>query len=132
MWQSQVRELGCQIAVSPYSVLSHLSICEDRKEDIDDVVGECSTIIREGSRTPGIVGEDVREQCLCHPLRFLRRIATRVLQRVREHVNETGIIRRLTGEVGGAVCASKCMSPLNPLAIPYMTGSNTSLTLERR
>src|SRR5258708_26256259 len=95
----QIGELAEQIPVWTYFVSRHLPICEDRKEDIDGIVSECSAIVREGRRAPGIVGQDVRQQYPCNPLRFLRRITTRVLQRVREDGNETAIIRRLTGEI---------------------------------
>ena len=101
MRRAQVGEFGEQVFVGPYLILRHLSICEDGKEEIDDVVGECPAIVREGRRPRGIIGEDVRQQGPCHPRCFLRRIPTRVLQRVREDGDETGIVRRLRGEIGG-------------------------------
>src|SRR6266853_6727837 len=103
----QIGKLAEQIAVRAHFVSCHLTICEDREEDIDGIVSECSAIVREGRRAPGIVGQDVRQQCPCNPLRFLRRITTRVLQRVREDGNETGIIRRLTAEVGSVLRTGK-------------------------
>ena len=112
----QIGEFSEQITVRTYFVSRHLPICENRKEDIDGIVSECSAIAREGRRALGIVGQDIRQQCPCHPLRFLRRIATRVLQRVREDGNEMGIIRRLTGEVGSVLRAGKEDSLLRPRA----------------
>jgi hypothetical protein len=112
----QIGELAEQIAVRTHFVSRYLPICEDRKEDIDGVVSECSAIVREGRRALGIVGQDVRQQCPCHALRFLRRITTRVLQRVREDGNETGIIRRLTGEIVSVLRAGKKDSLLRPRA----------------
>jgi len=50
------------------------------------------------------------------PVSLLRRITTRVLQRVREDRNETGIIRRLTGEIISTLRAGKEDSLLRPPA----------------
>src|SRR6266436_10184447 len=63
----QIRELAEQIDMRTYFVSRHFPICEDREEDIDGIVSECSAIVREGRRAPGIVGQDVRQQCRCHP-----------------------------------------------------------------
>ena len=46
----QIGELGDQIGVLPYIILGHLPICEDAQEEIEDIVGECPTIIRLGER----------------------------------------------------------------------------------
>jgi hypothetical protein len=116
MWRPQIGELAEQIVVRTYFVSRHPPICEDRKEDIDGIVSECSAIVREGRRALGIVGQDIRQQCPCHPPRFLGRITTCVLQRVREDGNETGIIRRLTAEVGSVFRTGKEDSLLRPRA----------------
>jgi hypothetical protein len=47
------------------------------------------------------IAQEVRQQFFCNPPCFLRRIPPRVLQRVREDGDETGIVRRLPAEVGG-------------------------------
>jgi hypothetical protein len=56
--------------------------------------------LRHLSRLPLFVSrirstQEVRQQFPCNPPCFLRRIPTRVLQRVREDGDETGIVRRL-------------------------------------
>ena len=86
--------------MGPYLILGHLPVCEDGHEGITGVVGECPAIAREGCRAGGIIGQYLRQQRPCHLPCFLRRIPTRVLQRVREDGNETGIVGRLTCEVG--------------------------------
>jgi hypothetical protein len=82
--RAHVGESGEQVFVGPYVILRHLSICEQRKEEIHDVVGECPAIVRVGRRPRGIIVEDVRQQGPGHPRCFRRRISTGVLQRVRE------------------------------------------------
>jgi hypothetical protein len=87
------------------SVISrYFSICKDGKEDVHNVVGEVPAIIR-GPR--GVVKEYVRQQRLCHKRSLLRRIATRVLQRMREARDETGIAHRFPGKVGTFLLASQ-------------------------
>ena len=91
----------------PDVILRHLSICEKTKEEIYDVVRECPAIVRVGRWPRGVIVEDVRQQGLGHPRGFRWRISTSVLQRVRKDGNETGIVRRLCGEIGGVRLAGK-------------------------
>jgi hypothetical protein len=85
--------------MGPYLIPRHLAICENRKEGIDGVVGESPAILRERRWARGIIREDLRQHCPCHPPRFLRDIPTRMLQRMSEGGNETDIVRRLPCEV---------------------------------
>src|SRR5262249_32820189 len=84
-----------------------LPVCEDRQEGISGVVGECPTVAREGGRAPRVIGQYVRQQRSRHSLCLLRRIPTRVLQLVRENSDKTGIVRRLTSQVGISLPADK-------------------------
>ena len=93
--------------MGPYLIPRHLAICENRKEGIGGVVGESPAILRERRWARGIIREDLRQHCLCHPPRFLRAIPTRMLQRMSEGGNETDIVRRLPCEVGISLRADK-------------------------
>jgi hypothetical protein len=75
----KIRELAEQIAMRADFISRHLPVCENREEDIDGIVSECSAIVREARRAFGIVGQNVRQQSPCHQSRILRRIAARVL-----------------------------------------------------
>ena len=107
MRRPQVGELIKQIAVGPYFVPRHLPVCEDSQEGIGGIVGECPAIGREGRRASGVIGQHVRQQCSRHTPCFRRRIPTRVFQRVCEDGDETGIVYRLTREVGISLPADK-------------------------
>ena len=70
----QIRKLGEQVAVGPYLIPRHLSICKDSQEGILDVVGECPAIVREGRRARGVKVMPTyfgRKSCLAEPSRFL-------------------------------------------------------------
>src|SRR6266481_2202812 len=114
--RAQVGELGEQIAVWPNLISCHLPVREDTEEDIGDVVVECPAIVREGRGARGVVAQDVRQQCPCHPPCFLLSISTRMLQRVREDENEAGIVRRLSGQVGSVLLAGEKGSLVGPRA----------------
>jgi hypothetical protein len=73
MRRSQVGERGEQITVWPYLIPRHLAICEDSQEGIDGVIGESPAILREGRWARGVIGEDLRQHCPCHPLRAAQR-----------------------------------------------------------
>ena len=107
MRRPQVGELIKQIAVGPYFVPRHLPVCEDSQEGIGGIVGECPAIGWEGRRASGVIGQHVRQQCSRHTPCFRRRIPTRVFQRVCEDGDETGIVYRLTREVGISLPADK-------------------------
>jgi hypothetical protein len=83
--------------VGPYVISRHLPICKNGKKDINSIINKCPSIGRIGRRLAGIIKQDVRQQDPCRSLCFLPRIATRVLQRVREDGDETGIVRWLPG-----------------------------------
>src|SRR5271166_455510 len=57
-----------QVFMGPDHVLRYFSICEERKEEIYDIVGERPAIVRVGRRPRGIVVEHVRQQVSCDPL----------------------------------------------------------------
>src|SRR6476646_5403638 len=107
MRRPEVGEFGEDIAVGPYVVPRHLPVCEDSQEGISGIVRECPAIAREGRWAPGVIGQYVRQQCSRHTPCFLRRIPARVLQLVREDVDETGIVRWLTREAGISLRADK-------------------------
>src|SRR5258706_72549 len=66
-----------------------------------------STALRKSAGTRRVVGQHVRQQCSRHPPCFLRRIATAVLQRMREDGDETGIVRRLAREIATPLLADE-------------------------
>ena len=107
MWRPEVRELGKQIAMGACLVPRYLPVCEDSHEGIAGVVGECAAIAWEGCRARGVIGQHVRQQRPGHPPCFLRGIPARMFQRVREDGDETGIVRRLTSQVGISLPADK-------------------------
>ena len=104
---ANLRERGEQVRVGPYVISRHLSIAENGKKDIDCIVGKCPAIRRIGRRLARIIREDIRQQNPCGSLCLLRRISTRMLQRVGEHRDETGIVRWLRSLVVGLVVAGK-------------------------
>ena len=91
----------------PDVISDDLSICQQRKKDVDDVVGECAAIRGVGRRQSGIEMEYVGQQRLCNPRCFLRRITACVLQRVREDGDEGRVVRRFRREVVGSVLTGK-------------------------
>jgi hypothetical protein len=80
----QVREVGEQMVVRPNLMPLPQPICERGQEHVGRVVRKCSSIARKGCRARGVIGQDLRQHCLSHPLCFVRRVSARVLQRVRE------------------------------------------------
>src|SRR3984893_7577745 len=78
-----------------YLVLDYLPVCEDGQEGVGGIVGERTAIARKGRGTRRVVGQHVGQQCSRHPPCFLRRIATGVLQRMREDADEAAIVLRL-------------------------------------
>src|SRR5208283_1034998 len=105
--RADVRERREQVLVGTYLILLHLSIGEERKEEIYDVVGERPAIVRVRRRPRGIIVEDVRQHGRGDPRCFRRRISAAVLQRVREDGDKTGIARWLRSEIGGVLLAGK-------------------------
>src|ERR1700730_276238 len=103
----QIGELGKQIAVGPDLVPGHLAVREDRQEGVGRIVGERTAIARKKRGTRRVVGQDVGQQCSRHPPCFLRRIATGVLQRMREDGDETGIVRRFARVVATSLRADE-------------------------
>ena len=107
MRRPEIGKLGQQIAVRTCLIPRYLSVGEDSQEGVGDIVGECPAIVREGRGARRVIAQEVRQQCLCHSRCFVRRIATRMLQCVREDGNETGIVRRFPAEVGCVLLAGK-------------------------
>ena len=107
MRRAEVRKIGEQVLVRPYLILRHLSICKERKEEIDDVVCECPAIARVDCRPRGVGVEDVWQQGPCDPRCFGWRVSTGVFQRMRENGDETGVVRRLPSEIGGVLFAGE-------------------------
>src|ERR1700722_8843920 len=114
MRRADVRKGREQVCVRPYLISRPLSIGEERKEEIYDVVGECPAIVRKSRRPRGIIVEKVRQQSSGDPRGFCRRISTGVLQRVREDGDETGIARGLRSKIGGVLLAGKEGSLIGP------------------
>src|SRR6185369_1821008 len=112
--RAHVGEFSEQVLVGSYLILGHLSIREQRKEEIYDVIGERPAIVREGRRPRGIIVEDVRQQRSGDPRCLRRRISTGVLQRVRKDGDETGIVLRFRSQIGGILLAGKKGSLIRP------------------
>src|SRR5271170_8330659 len=103
----QVGKLGKKIAVGPYLVALHLPICDDSHKGVGGVGGERPAIAGKGCWARGVVAQEVRQQCTCHPPCFLRRIPPNMLQRVCEDSDETSIVRGRLGAIGVVLLASK-------------------------
>src|SRR6266481_4389444 len=103
---AEVRELIQQIAVRP-DLICHVLVRVHRKENVGNVIGERSAIVRKGYRTARIIGEDVWQQRICDGFGILRRVSARVLQFVREHADEATIICRVSAEVFRSLLAGK-------------------------
>jgi hypothetical protein len=97
---SHIGKFKQQIAVGPYFVFRHPSVCEHANESIERIVGECPAIVGKSRRARWVIEQNVWQQCPRHALRLGRRISSRVLQRVREASKETPIVCRFTSEVG--------------------------------
>ena len=65
-------------------IFRDLSICEEPKEEIYDVVIQRPAVLRVRRRLGRIIGEDVRQKGAGHPRCFRRRVSTGVLKRVCE------------------------------------------------
>src|SRR5215831_1400712 len=86
----------CGPTISPVT----LPFVKDSQEGINAVVGESPAILWEGGWARGVIGQDLRQHCPSHAPGFLRHIPTRMLQRMREAGDETGIFHRLPSKVG--------------------------------
>src|SRR5947208_9318346 len=94
----EVRELVQQITVRP-NLICHVSVRVYREEKIDDVIGQRPAIVRKARRLARMIGKNIWQQLSCDGLCVLRSIAACVFQLVREHADETIIIRRLSSQV---------------------------------
>ena len=56
--------------MGPDLVSGHLPICQQIQQGVDKIVSECLAAVREGSRAPGIIGQDLR-QLTYYFLRFV-------------------------------------------------------------
>src|SRR2546421_4242289 len=122
--RSEVRELVQQVTVRP-NLICHVSVRVYRKEKIDNVIGQRPAIVRKARRLARMIGKNIWQQLSCDGLCLLRSIAARVFQLVREHADETIIIRWLPGEVCLPLlsneenrlqwsCTSVCLDPAFP------------------
>ena len=75
------------------SISRYLPIREHRNEVSDDIVGQRPAVARVRSLAPRLIRQHVGQQGRCHPRCFLRRVPTRVLQRVREDGDKPRIVR---------------------------------------
>src|SRR6266480_3856260 len=98
VWRPEVRELVQQVTVRP-NLICHVSVRVYREEKIDNVIGQRPAIVRKARRLARMIGKNIRQQLSCDGLCVLRSIAACVFQLVREHADETIIIRRLPAEV---------------------------------
>ncbi len=76
----------------PYVISSHLAVRKNGKKDVDGVVRKRPAVywIRHG--LAGVKRQDVGKQSLGRSPCRLRRVAARVLQRVREDSDEARIV----------------------------------------
>src|SRR5882672_6754836 len=120
----EVRELVQQVTVRS-NLICHVSVRVYRKEKIDNVIGQRPAIVRKARRLARMIGKNIWQQLSCDGLCVLRSIAARVFQLVREHADETIIIRRLPAEVSLPLlsdeenrlqwsCTSVCLDPAFP------------------
>ena len=98
----------------PNVISRYLAVGENSEEDIRNIVDKRAPVVRERSRTFGIVAQKVRQQFSSHPLCFFRRIPACVFQSVREDRNKTCIVRRLPGEVSVVLLTGKKGSLIGP------------------
>src|SRR5262249_10442369 len=99
MGRAHIGELGDQIPMRSHSILRNLSVCDESDEGVEYILGECPSINGKGRNARRVIGQEIRQQCACHPSCFRGRISSRVLKRVRENSDETRVASRLTGEV---------------------------------
>ena len=105
--RAEVREAVERVLVRPHVISRHFSIGEDGNEAVHNIVGECAPIVRVGSRTLGIIKEDVRQQSPGHPRGRFWRIPACVFERVGEDGDETSVVRGLRSEVLGLLVTGK-------------------------
>src|SRR2546426_9024803 len=103
----QVGKLGEQIVVRAYPIPRHFPIRDYSQEGIGGVVAGCTAIVRERRWARGVIVQQVRQQCPCHPPGFHRRKPPVMLERMREGADETGIVRRLRGAISCVLLAGK-------------------------
>src|SRR6266481_756899 len=96
--RSEVRELVQQVTVRP-NLICHVSVRVYRKEKIDNVIGQSPAIVGKARRLVWMIRKNVWQQLSCDGLCILRSIAARVFQLVREHTDETIVIRRVPAKV---------------------------------
>ena len=98
---------------------------------VTDIVGQCTAVAGICGRLPRFVREDIGQQRRGHARRLVRRIPARVLQDVREAVDEACVGRRVAAEVGGLLLARReedglrrprAAVGLHPVAVPVAAG----------
>src|SRR5256885_9335041 len=80
------------------NLICHVSFRVYREEEIDNVIGQRSAIVRKARRLVWVIGKNIWQQLSCDGLCVLRSIAACVFQLVGEH-DETILIRRLSSQV---------------------------------
>src|SRR6267143_1778022 len=95
----EVRELIEEILVRPDLISCHLPVRQHREENIDNIVAECSTILRKGHWAARVVGKNVWQQLSGFPDCILTRIAAGVFQLMGEDPDEPIIFAWLPVQV---------------------------------
>src|SRR5882762_1337533 len=95
----EVRELIEEILVRPDHISRHLPVRQHREENIDNIVAECSTILRKGHWAARVVGKNVWQQLSGFPDCILTRIAAGVFQLMGEDPDEPIIFAWLPVQV---------------------------------
>src|SRR5262245_61928917 len=124
----EVREPVEQIVMRPDLISRHFPVCENRKEDVNNVVLESPTILRIGCRPARVVGKNVWQQLSRGADRVLTRVAARVFQLVCKDADEASIIRWLPAEIRVSLLPGEknrlqwsstavCLDPAFPLSI---------------
>ena len=104
---AEVRKFSKKIVVRTNFISGDLSVGENAKEDVGDVVVERATVVGEPRGPFGVVVQNVGQQFCCRLFCCFGCVAARVFQRVGEDRDEARVIRWLGGEVGIVVVAGK-------------------------
>jgi hypothetical protein len=83
------------------------SVRKHWKEDVRNVVTECSAVCRIGRWPTRIVGKKVRQQSLRHPSCLRKQMPSRMLQGVSEDRHKASIIGRFSSEVGALMLSGQ-------------------------
>ena len=81
------------------TALAHLAVGQNSQEYIGNVVGEGPAVRGVGRRPPVAVWQDVLQNGAGGPACFVKRVETRLLERMGKRVDELGVLRRFPTEV---------------------------------